>query len=145
MQLEDDTLKSYKLLLLAFQQSNYHFQTFEEFVTSPSEGKVVVLRHDVDELAWNALKMAQLENSLGIRATYFFRIVKQSQYVSWQANGCLVIRHILYDCRNRIETNFLTRKEPAVSGYHLETTIIWAYQNRSNDTLACLLACLIAD
>ena len=42
------------------------------------EGKVVVLRHDVDELAWNALKMAQLEHRLGVRATYFFRIVKQS-------------------------------------------------------------------
>lgn len=76
--MRDFTLKSYKSLLLAFQQAGYHFQTFEELMICPVEGKVVVLRHDVDELAWNALKMAQLENSLGIRATYFFRIVKQS-------------------------------------------------------------------
>lgn len=65
-------------MLLAFQRANYCFQTFEEFITYPSEGKVVVLRHDVDELAGNALKMARLEHELGIRATYFFRIVKQS-------------------------------------------------------------------
>lgn len=76
--MRDFTLKSYKLLLLAFQQAGYRFQTFEELMTCPEEGKVVVLRHDVDELAWNALKMAQLEQGLGIRATYFFRIVKQS-------------------------------------------------------------------
>lgn len=65
-------------MLLAFQHAGYGFQTFGEFVTSPNEGKTVVLRHDVDELAWNALKMAQLEHKHGIRATYFFRIVKQS-------------------------------------------------------------------
>lgn len=76
--MRDFTLKSYKSLLLAFQQNGYSFQTFEEFVTSPSEGKMIVMRHDVDELAWNALKMAKFENELGIKATYFFRIVKQS-------------------------------------------------------------------
>lgn len=76
--MRDFTLKSYQSLLVAFQQAGYQFQTFEEMMTHPIEGKTVVMRHDVDELAWNALKMAQLENKLGVRATYFFRIVKQS-------------------------------------------------------------------
>lgn len=76
--MRDFTLKSYQTLLFAFQQAGYQFQTFEELMTQPFEGKSVVMRHDVDELAWNALKIAQLENELGIRATYFFRIVKQS-------------------------------------------------------------------
>ena len=74
----DFTFKSYQAMVLAFQQAGYRFQTFEEFVTQPNDGKTVIMRHDVDELAWNALKMAQLENRLGIRSTYFFRIVKQS-------------------------------------------------------------------
>ena len=56
--MRDFTLKAYKTLLLALQQSGYQFQTFEEFITTPHEGKTVVMRHDV--------------------ATYFFRIVKQS-------------------------------------------------------------------
>jgi hypothetical protein len=76
--MRDFTLQSYRSLILAFQQEGYQFQTFEEFMTHPAEGKTVVMRHDVDELAWNALKMAQLENKLGIRATYFFRMVRQS-------------------------------------------------------------------
>lgn len=76
--MRDFTLKSYKTLMAAFQEAGYAFQTFGEFMESPMQGKTVVLRHDVDELAWNALKMAQLEHNLGVRATYFFRIVKQS-------------------------------------------------------------------
>lgn len=76
--MRDFTLKSYQSLLLAFQRAGYKFQTFGELITCPVDGKSVVMRHDVDELAWNALKIAKLENKLGIRATYFFRIVKQS-------------------------------------------------------------------
>ena len=64
--------------MVAFQRASYQCQTFEEFITKPLEGKTVVLRHDVDELAGNALKMARLEHELGVRATYYFRIVKQS-------------------------------------------------------------------
>ena len=76
--MRDFTLKAYWSLLEAFQRNGYRFQTFEEMMTQPADGKTVVMRHDVDEKAWNALKMAQLENELGVRATYFFRIVKQS-------------------------------------------------------------------
>ena len=76
--MRDFTLKSYQSLIVAFQEAGYQFQTFEEMMTVPTEAKTVVMRHDVDELAWNALMMAKLENKLGIRATYFFRIVKQS-------------------------------------------------------------------
>ena len=76
--MRDFTLKSYRFLLTAFQKAGYQFQTFEEMMTAPADGKTVVMRHDVDEKAPNALKMAQLEHELGIRSTYFFRIVKQS-------------------------------------------------------------------
>lgn len=76
--MRDFTLKSYRSLIEAFQQAGYQFQTFEEMLTTPAEGKAVVMRHDVDELAMNALKMARLENEMGVRATYYFRIVKQS-------------------------------------------------------------------
>lgn len=76
--MRDFTLKSYQSLIEAFQKAGYQFRSFEEMMTAPSEGKVVVMRHDVDELAWNALKMAQLEHELGVKATYYFRVVKQS-------------------------------------------------------------------
>ena len=69
--MRDFTLKAYRSLLEAFLRNGYKFLTFEEMMASPIEGKSVVMRHDVDEKAWNALKMAQLENMLGIHASYF--------------------------------------------------------------------------
>ena len=76
--MRDFTLKTYRRLLEAFQRAGYQCQTFEDYITAPQDSKVLVLRHDVDEKAHNALAMARIENALGIRATYFFRIVKQS-------------------------------------------------------------------
>lgn len=76
--MRDFTLKSYRSLLHALLQAGYRFLTFEEFLSQPKEAKTIVLRHDVDELAWNALEIARLENEMGVKATYYFRIVKQS-------------------------------------------------------------------
>ena len=39
---------------------------------------IVILRHDVDRRPLNALTTAKLENELGIRGTYYFRIVPES-------------------------------------------------------------------
>jgi len=69
----DFTLKKYKQLLSSIKDNNYEFQTFEEFIQSPKE-KVVVLRHDSDIWTWTDLAMAELENSMDIRATYYFRM-----------------------------------------------------------------------
>lgn len=76
--MRDFTLKSYQSLIEALQQAGYQFLSFEEMMSAPLKGKTVVMRHDVDELAWNALKIAQLEHKLGVKATYYFRVVKQS-------------------------------------------------------------------
>lgn len=92
----DFTLKIYKKLLKTFLDRGYRFITFEEYCELDKEGgetsleKFVILRHDVDEYAWNAFEMAKVEYSLGIRATYYFRMVRQSnvpdvieQITSW--------------------------------------------------------------
>jgi hypothetical protein len=75
--LNDFTLKTYQLLLKALLKDGYSFQTFEEFLENPSE-RVVILRHDVDALPQNSLATAQREKDLGIRGSYYFRIVRQS-------------------------------------------------------------------
>ena len=43
-----------------------------------SNDSIVVLRHDVDLKAENSLAIAELEHSLGVHASYYFRVVKQS-------------------------------------------------------------------
>jgi len=73
----DFTLQTYQKLLEAIKEANYSVQTVKSFLTNP-EKKVVILRHDVDEIPNNALKMATVENKLGVQSTYYFRIVKIS-------------------------------------------------------------------
>ena len=36
----------------------------------------IILRHDVDRYPNNTLKMAKLEANLGIKSSYYFRIIK---------------------------------------------------------------------
>jgi len=63
--------------LNCLRENNYHFQTLEEHVTLDNN-RSAVLRHDVDKLPHKALEMAEIENSLGIKSSYYFRIVKVS-------------------------------------------------------------------
>jgi len=73
----DFTLTKYQQLLKKLLQEGYVFQSFENFIVNPCN-KVVILRHDVDSLPGNSLKTAEIESNLGIRGTYYFRIVPQS-------------------------------------------------------------------
>ena len=77
----DFTLKKYITLLQALEGASYRFITFEHYCSEKetlSEARFVVLRHDVDMKAENSLAMANIEHSLGIRASYYFRSVEQS-------------------------------------------------------------------
>lgn len=69
----DFTLKAYKQLLLTIKASGYSFQSVHDFFANPLE-RTVVLRHDSDIWPINDLRMATVENSLGIISTYYFRI-----------------------------------------------------------------------
>ena len=73
----DFTPNTCKLLLSTFLDQNYSFQPFIDFLRNP-ESRTVILRHDVDARKMNSLRTAQLENELGIRGTYYFRIVPES-------------------------------------------------------------------
>jgi len=73
----DFTLHKFTEILDSLMNSGYSFQTMEEFVSRPDE-KVIIIRHDVDRSPFNSLQTAKLENSRGIKGTYYFRIVKQS-------------------------------------------------------------------
>lgn len=73
----DFTLKTYKNLLQALLNQNYTFQSFQEFIETP-ESKSIILRHDVDKLPENSLRFAQIQHDLGIKGSYYFRIVPES-------------------------------------------------------------------
>jgi hypothetical protein len=77
--MRDFTLNTYKALLQSFTDTSYTFQSFSEFLDKPLP-RSVMLRHDVDALPENSLKTAQIEHTLGIRGSYYFRIVPQSNH-----------------------------------------------------------------
>lgn len=75
----DFTLNVYRELLVALQEADYVFQTFQDYVMrGDRHERIVVLRHDVDAMPRNAFRMAELETELRVRASYYFRIVPQS-------------------------------------------------------------------
>ncbi len=73
----DFTIDIYTRLLDSLHAGGYSFQTVENFIRA-SEDKAIILRHDVDRIPENALKLAKLEHELGIGSTYYFRAVQES-------------------------------------------------------------------
>lgn len=71
----DFTLKIYSNFLssLCF----LPFYRFLDFRTTPKE-KAIILRHDVDRIPLHSLRFAQMQYSLGIQGTYYFRVVSES-------------------------------------------------------------------
>lgn len=82
--MRDFTLDIYRTLLETLQAKGYRLISFAEYCrdleTSRSRDneKFVVLRHDVDLKAPNSLKTAQIEHAIGAKATYYFRIIPES-------------------------------------------------------------------
>lgn len=76
--MKDFTLKTYRKLLNAIQGAGYSFFTFEDWCDGKAVGRYVILRHDVDLKAGHSLATSKIENEMGIRATYYFRVVPQS-------------------------------------------------------------------
>ena len=77
----DFTLKKYTELLLKLKEAGYLFVTFERYCSdkeSLTDSCFVILRHDVDLKAENSLATAKIEHSLGVKASYYFRVVEQS-------------------------------------------------------------------
>lgn len=53
---------------------DYHFLKLNEYSEIENHEKIIILRHDIDLSLENALKMAKIENGLGIQSTYFIRV-----------------------------------------------------------------------
>lgn len=77
----DFTINEYKRLLTALLNTGIQFQRFDNFILNPVD-EAIVLRHDVDARNLHSLRFARIQNELGIKGTYYFRMVKGSFDVS---------------------------------------------------------------
>ena len=87
--MRDFTLDIYRELLESLQWKGYKLISYSEYCqildvrstrSRDSESRFVILRHDVDKLPENSLKTAQIEHSLGARASYYFRTGESGCY-----------------------------------------------------------------
>ena len=77
----DFTLEKYDELLHALDDNGYQFLTLEQYCNQKealSDARFVILRHDVDLKAENSLATAKIEHALEKQASYYFRVVEQS-------------------------------------------------------------------
>jgi hypothetical protein len=75
--MRDFTINQYNIFIETLLKKGFEFQTFSDFLES-SKNKVAILRHDVDKLPANSLLLAKIQKKLGIKGTYYFRIVTGS-------------------------------------------------------------------
>ena len=73
----DFTLKAYLALLNSLLDQNYSFQSFQDFLSHP-QSKTTILCHAVDLRSLYFLRTTQIEHSPGIKRTYFFRLIPES-------------------------------------------------------------------
>ncbi len=76
--MRDFTQNTYRLLLETFKCAGYEVMSFEQYCEGRRADKMLVLRHDVDLKAENSLETAKIENELGMTASYYFRVVAES-------------------------------------------------------------------
>lgn len=70
----DFTLKAYREYLLSIKKNYPHILRFDEYMLDQNKfDNFCLIRHDVDRKPHYALRMAQLENELGMKSTYYFR------------------------------------------------------------------------
>jgi hypothetical protein len=119
MKEKDYTLDTYEKLLITFERKGYTFLAFEDFVSNEHSGKAVILRHDVDRIPINALKMAQIEHKLGIRASYFFRVVPQV----WNTPILKGVVNLNHEVAYHYEDLTLTRGDYEKAISHFETQL----------------------
>lgn len=76
------TYKTYSETIRAYQDAGYELGSFENFLYSQSS-KFIVLRHDLDFDPTLLLPMIEVEHSLGVTSTSFFRVAaKNYNYLS---------------------------------------------------------------
>jgi hypothetical protein len=89
----DFTITTYKKLLTSLQTQGFSFMTFAQYIenkanepspqqinesTNQQINNLIVLRHDVDARPQNSLAFARIQSEMGIKGTYYFRMVPQS-------------------------------------------------------------------
>lgn len=106
----DFTLSAYMQCVSAAQKAGYRIGAIIDHFEQPdAEGPVLLIRHDVDRRPQNALDMARAEAELGVRSTYYFRIVPSA----WDPAVIAAIRDLGHEVGYHYEDWYLAKYDAA--------------------------------
>ncbi len=75
----DFTFVNLKILLQTLQSKGFFFYGLSEYVIKENiQEPYIILRHDVEARYKNALQFARIQNELGIKGTYYFRLLHKT-------------------------------------------------------------------
>ena len=75
----DFTIDIYQKLLVSFKDKGYALIAFEDYLLKDNlPHQYVILRHDIDKQASQAIAVAKIEKEIKARASYYFRVVPES-------------------------------------------------------------------
>ena len=94
--MRDFTLDIYRELLETLQAKGYTLLSYADYCQGERPGKFVIMRHDVDAKPENSLQTAQIERSIGAKASYYFRTPESGCYKNSKLNFPDVIRGIVH-------------------------------------------------
>ena len=83
--------KGFEILVNALRDANYSFVDYHNFENYP---RCVIMRHDIDNSIEKAVKLAELEESLGVKSTYY-TLVTSDFYNPVSKNNLDGLRRIL--------------------------------------------------
>ena len=66
-------IEKYRELVLALKGAGYEIVRYDEYCEGQRAERMVVMRHDVDRSVERAKRLAEVENELGVGASYYFR------------------------------------------------------------------------
>lgn len=87
------TYNHYKNTIQLALDKNYTFLRCEQYNKITEYDKVVILRHDIDFSLKGALKLAKIENELGVTSSYFIRLHSR-HYNPLEYNSYKIIKKI---------------------------------------------------
>lgn len=114
----DFTFTAYRKLLKILFGEGFVFQPFAAFMQTPLH-KGIILRHDIDKLPANALKMAQLEHGLGVCGSYYFRVIPGV----WEENVMKQIVALGHELGYHYEDLAIARGDTEKAIQHFETQL----------------------
>lgn len=133
--MKDFSLDIYRELLETLQAKGYKIITFADYLKgqrSKVQGtKFVILRHDVDLKPANSLRTAQIEHSLGVKATYYFRCGKESN----QPEIIRAIAQLGHEIGYHYEDMSLCNGDAAKAWEHFQTWLAYFRQYYAVETI----------